>query len=380
MAHPYGSWKGHGKGSLDFALQQLPLHSFPELYHQMYHQGDFGPSRPLTSLSTQVFPLWISRNSPDDSREGQLSEQLRDFLQHYDIEAIGEILKSRHITTTYDLEMMKDSKKADVHAAAHMMYTKILGGHYWTERRQKTLEILFCLQSICTPKRSHEEKKATVLKLSLQSKHFMEYVAHCFGQEKMIECQHWIEQSESLSRLSFLSAVHAYSAVETLPMELQGSAKKGRYVNGQWTESQAMIALKALRANIRDCAAWRLIGYLLGMDSKDAAHFMLQDALGIKESESPEGSTPFSALMNAFLTIQRDIMRAILLVQCREENLCQSTKEEDVGPDPNESTPESTTDISEMKALLLRIQQQTAKLQTDVDRMKTTMTPPENCQ
>jgi hypothetical protein len=353
---------------------------FQEWYHQMYHLGNVGPSRPLTSLSTQVFPLWISRNSPDDSREGQLSEQLRDFLQHYDIEAIGEILKSRHITTTYDLEMMKDSKKADVHAAAHMMYTKILGGHYWTERRQKTLEILFCLQSICTPKRSHEEKKATVLKLSLQSKHFMEYVAHCFGQEKMIECQHWIEQSESLSRLSFLSAVHAYSAVETLPMELQGSAKKGRYVNGQWTESQAMIVLKALKANIRDCAAWRLIGYLLGMDSKDAAHFMLQDALGIKESESPEGSTPFSALMNAFLTIQRDIMRAILLVQCREENLCQSTKEEDVGPDPNESTPESTTDISEMKALLLRIQQQTAKLQTDVDRMKTTMTPPENCQ
>jgi hypothetical protein len=161
-------------------------------------------------------------------------------------------------------------------------------------------------------------------------------------------------------------------------MELQALGNMGRH--GHWVESQAMIVLKALRANSRDCVARRLIGYILGMDSKDAAHSLLRDALGIKDLESPEGNTTFSALMNAFLTIQRDIMGAILLVQCREENFCQSTKEEDVGPDPNVSTPESTMDMSEMKALLLRIQQQTAKLQADVDRMKTLMTPPEVCQ
>lgn len=349
----------------------------------MYQQERVEPSCPWTGLSTSPDNLGFHGAVPncsvgmptslqDVSRGGQLSDQLRALLQHYDVEAIGEILKSRHLTTVNDLQMMRDSKKADVLSVAQIMYTKVLGALTWTEKRKMNLMIMFpIIKSNGTPTasgRDEKKKKETVLKQSLQSVHFMESAEKCFGTEKMADCQHYLEQSESLSRISFWFAAQAYTVVASGDFE---PSTMWQDENGQWWETHEMTELKALRANLRDVVAWRLIGFILGMDSRESAELMLHDALDDHDSGNPGGTSSYAAVLNAFLTIQRDVMRAICLIPCREANFGQSPQNYPDGQGSKVSAPGVTKDISKIQALLTQVQQQVATLQAEVDQMNT---------
>jgi len=312
--------------------------------------------------------LWIPSTTSDVPREGQLSNRMQDFLQHYDVMAIGEILKSRHITTIQDLQNMKNNTKADIHSAAQFMYTKILGNHYFNESRRKNLEAIFYVPMNSTAEASgHCEKKPkdTELKQELQSIELMEAGSQWFG-PKMMECRHLMGQSESLARLSVMLAVQAYMAV-IVPEPCKPA--KWTYVDGKWVESEEMAEFKALRATIRDVISWRLIGFILGIDRREPAESILSDALRGTVSDNPKEDSPYAALLHAFLMIKRDVMRTMLLAESRQEKICRAA-----GLEHAEvlSVPagDVTKEFLEIKALMIQVQQQTAKLQTEVDQLK----------
>lgn len=253
--------------------------------------------------------LMIPSTTLDIPREGQLSNRMQDFLQYYDVVAIGEILKSRHVTTVQDLQSMKNSTKADVHSAAQFMYTKIL--HCFNDRRRKTMEAIFYVPTNFTTAASgHCDKKPkeTTLKQELQSLELMNAGFAWFG-PKMMELRHAVNQSESLSRLSLMLAVQAYTVV-IVPEILKPA--KWKKVDGEWVETGEMAEFKTLRATMRDGIAWRLIGFMLGIDSREAAESILKDLLCDIVSENPEEASPFAAVLHAYLMITRDVMRTVL--------------------------------------------------------------------
>lgn len=315
--------------------------------------------------------LLIPSTRSDAHREGQLSDRLQDTLQFYDVVAIGEILKSRHITTVQDLTTMKFRTKADIHSAAQFMYTKILGAVYWTDRRKKNMEAIFYMPQTYISAASSlwdQKPKETELKREVQRLDFMGAGCEWFGQEKMMECQHLMNQSESLARLSVTLLAQAYLAL-ILPEHLK--PVKWRELNGSWVEAEEFTDFKALRATIRDGIVWRMIGFMLGMDCREAAESILNDVFQ-DYTENPDEDSPYSATLHAFVLIKRDALRAILTVEARTEKLRRAAGlEEQTDVTLPVHAGDVTKEFLQIKSWVLKLQDSIANLQTDVNHIKT---------
>lgn len=215
-----------------------------------------------------------------------------------------------------------------------------------------------------------KKPKETTLKQELQSLELMNAGFAWFG-PKMMELRHAVNQSESLSRLSLMLAVQAYTVV-IVPEILKPA--KWKKVDGEWLETEEMAEFKSLRATMRDGIAWRLIGFMLGIDSREAAESILKDLLCDIVSENPEEASPFAAVLHAYLMITRDVMRTVLLVECRQEKICRAAGIQHTDQTMSVPADGMGQEFLGLKALMIEIQQQTANLRTEVDRMKISRT------
>jgi hypothetical protein len=245
--------------------------------------------------------------------------------------------------------------KLEVHCAAQMMY-RLLGAHYLSDGRRNNLEALF---HVPHPPTEPLQRKATVLKKSLHSREFMVAGNKWFGEDRMSEFQRLMNQSDAMARLSVIHAGQA-CAIINVPKHLQPS--KTQIAPRYWVESQALLDLKDLRAALNKLAAWRVAGYVLGVDNKDAAEKILQDAFDQDELYIPDGKSSYCQITGTFVRIQ----------EVTRSSLSADSLNADMGPGPKVVGPGVPRQLSEIKALICQVNKQNERMQAEVERLIST--------
>lgn len=357
MEYAAGFWTGaSAKGYKGPSCNYPQQWTSQELWRQEDQQGCDEPSVALPMLPTPIpdqqgvmwehsgYRVWIPTGSPDISKEGQLSQMMQEFLQYHDLVAIGEVLKSRHITTIHGLQMMRPTEKLEAHCAAKMMYN-LLGRHYLNGTRTNILEAMFHVPVTSTA-RDHERE--TVLKQSLWSPEFMEAGKKYFGVERMTEYRRLMDQSDSMARLSAIHAGQACSIVN-ITKDLQPDRR-----------SKEMIDFQALRAIVNQLAAWHVTGYVLGVDNKKAAERILHDVFDRNDEYGPDDGSPYQMVLAHFGRIQAEVTRSALSAESQNEDVCRGPKVLATGV---------SRQLSEIKALIEQVKQQNEQLQAEVKEM-----------
>jgi len=363
MADADDNWRERRGQGFNGPASHQPLHwSFPELQHQEIQQESDQPSDVLPMLSSPVQEGWWWDNSgcrvwiPAFSTHISQAEQLQQFLQYYDVVAIDEILKSRQVRTVADLQMMRTTMKLEVHCAAQMMY-RLLGAHYLSDGRRNNLEALFHVPHTPT---EPLQRKATVLKKSLHSHEFTVAGNKWFGEDRMSEFQRLMNQSDAMARLSVIHAGQA-CAIINVPKHLQPSKKQ--IAHRYWVDSEELLDFRKLRTALNKSAAWRVAGYVLGVDNKDAAEKILQDAFDQDELYIPDGKSSYCQIMGTFVRIQEEVTRS---------SLSEESQNTDNGPSQRELAPGVCKQLAEIKALIDKVNKQNERMQAEVERLIST--------
>jgi len=141
------------------------------------------------------------------------------------------------------------------------------------------------------------------------------------------------------------------------------SPAKNRLHIGIWVESEELLDFKKLRTALNKLAAWRVAGYVLGVDNKDAAEKILQDAFDQDELYVPDGKSSYCQIMGTFVRIQEEVTRS---------SLSADSLNADMGPGPKVVGPGIYKQLSEIKALIKQVNKQNERMQAEVERLIST--------